>query len=45
MDVTVGKLILQQNEQHDSDLERKVLELDFAETWRRIRMNNGARGL
>nr|POF21527.1 hypothetical protein CFP56_48929 [Quercus suber] len=45
MDVAVGKLILRRNERHDGGLERKVLELDFAETWRRRRMNNGASGL
>ena len=45
MDVTIGKLSLQWNEWHDGSLEQKVLELDFVETWKRRRMNNGASGL
>lgn len=33
------------NERNLSGLERKVVEFDFAETWRRRRMNDGASSL
>lgn len=44
MDQGVREEGIRRNEGNDGGLKRKILELDFAETGRRRRMNNGARG-
>ena len=44
MHLRVGEVAFRRNERNDGGLKRKILELDFAETRRRRRMNNGERG-